>query len=104
MAEPIKMSFGMWTWVGPSKHALDVVCNLASMIEPSTCDGNVALCQTTSTTCFTMFLWSPYVIEQTIIFLPCSFFLLPSIFFLFPRLISAVGDWMSTILLHMAWP
>ena len=24
--------------------------------------------------------------------------------FLFPRLISAVGDWMSTILLHMAWP
>jgi len=29
-----------------------------------------------------------------------------SIFFLFffPRLISAVGDWMSTILLHMVWP
>ena len=50
-------------------------------------------------------LWSPYVIGQTIIFLPCSFFLLSSIFFfLFPRLISAVGDWMSTILLHMAWP
>ena len=24
--------------------------------------------------------------------------------FSFPRLISAVGDWMSTILLHMAWP
>jgi len=22
----------------------------------------------------------------------------------FPRLISAVEDWMSTILLHMAWP
>ena len=41
-----------------------------------------------------------------IIFLPCSFF--PSFFHLlssfFPRLISAVGDWMSTILLHMAWP
>ena len=44
-------------------------------------------------------LWSPYVIGQTIIFLPCSFFLLS----FFPRLISAVGDWMSTILLHMAW-
>jgi len=31
---------------------------------------------------------------------------LSSIFYLlfFPRLISAVGDWMSTILLHMAWP
>jgi len=24
--------------------------------------------------------------------------------FFFPRLISAVADWMSTILLHMAWP
>jgi len=23
---------------------------------------------------------------------------------LFPRLISAVGDWMSTILRHMVWP
>jgi len=35
-----------------------------------------------------------------IIFLPCSFYL--SIFF--PRLISAAGDWMSTILPHMVWP
>jgi len=24
--------------------------------------------------------------------------------FLFPRLISAVGHWMSTILPHMVWP
>jgi len=33
-------------------------------------------------------------------------FLLSSLFFLlfFPRLISAVADWMSTILLHMVWP
>jgi len=47
-------------------------------------------------------LWSPYVIGQTIIFLPCGFFF----FFLsfFPRLISAVGDWMSAIPPHMAWP
>ena len=44
-------------------------------------------------------LWSPYVIGQTIIFSSCSFFLL-----FFPRLISAVGDWMSTILRHMVWP
>jgi len=29
-----------------------------------------------------------------------SFFLL----FLFPRLTSAVGDWMFTILPHMVWP
>jgi len=27
-----------------------------------------------------------------------------SSFYLFPRLISAVGDWMSTILPHMVWP
>jgi len=39
-------------------------------------------------------------IGQTIIFLPCDFFL--SSFF--PRLISAVGNWMSTILPHMVWP
>jgi len=40
------------------------------------------------------------VIGQTIIFLPCGFYLLS----FFPRLISAVGDWMSTILPHMVWP
>jgi len=27
-----------------------------------------------------------------------------SSFFFFPRLISAVGDWMSAILAHMVWP
>jgi len=41
------------------------------------------------------------VIGQTIIFLPCGFYLLSSFF---PRLISAVGGWMSTILPHMVWP
>ena len=46
------------------------------------------------------FLWSPYVIEQTIIFLPCGFYL--SSFF--PRLILAVRDGLSTILPHTAWP
>jgi len=48
-------------------------------------------------------LWSPYVIGQTIIFSSCSFFLSSSIF-LFPRLISAAAHWMSTILPHMVWP
>jgi len=43
-------------------------------------------------------LWSPYVIGQTIIFSSC-FFLLS----FFPRLISAVGHWMFTILRHMVW-
>ena len=46
-------------------------------------------------------LWSPIAIGQTIIFLPCDFYLLS---FSIPRLISAAADWMSTILLHMAWP
>jgi len=43
---------------------------------------------------------------QTIIFSSCFFFLLLllSSFFFFPRLISAVGDWMFTILWHMVWP
>jgi len=31
-------------------------------------------------------------------------FLLLSIYLFFPRLISAVADWMSTILPHMVWP
>jgi len=35
-------------------------------------------------------------------FLRCDFFLSSSFFI--PRLISAAVDWMSTILLHMAWP
>jgi len=34
-----------------------------------------------------------------ILFLSSFFF-----FFFFPRLISAVGDWMFTILWHMVWP
>jgi len=50
-------------------------------------------------------LWSPYGIGQTIIFLPCGlFFYLPTFLSFFPRLISAVADWMSAILPHMVWP
>ena len=48
-------------------------------------------------------LWPPCVAGADIIFLPCGYFFLSSSFF-FPRLISAVADWMSTILLHMVWP
>jgi len=50
-----------------------------------------------------VFLWPPCVIEQAIIFFPCGFFLSFYLSF-FPRLISAATDWMSTMLLHMAWP
>jgi len=44
---------------------------------------------------------APYVTGQTIIYLPCVFFFLLLLSFFFPRLISAVADWMSTILPHM---
>jgi len=49
------------------------------------------------------YLWSPYIIGQTIIFSSCFFLLLLLLSF-FPRLISVVGDWMFTILWHMVWP
>jgi len=41
-------------------------------------------------------------IWQAIIFSSCRFYL-SSFFFFFPRLFSAVEDWMSTILPHMMW-
>jgi len=47
MAESIEMLFGMWTWVDPRKHVLDVVDELylANTIEPSVCGSNEVLCQ-----------------------------------------------------------
>jgi len=47
-------------------------------------------------------LSSPYVIGGPLYFCPVIFIFL-SFFLFFPRLISAVGDWMSTILPHMVW-
>ena len=43
-------------------------------------------------------LWPPYRIEQAIIFSSRGFFFF--LVFFIPRLISAVADWMSTILRH----
>jgi len=60
------------------------------------CDGNNW--SPSLTHCESNYLWSPYVIGQTIIFLPCYFYLLS---FFIPRLFSAAADWMSTILAHM---
>jgi len=48
------------------------------------------------------FLWPPYVIGGHYIF--ALWFLSIYLLSFFPRLISAATDWMSTILLHMAWP
>jgi len=44
-------------------------------------------------------LWPPYVADADIISLPCGFFFFFLLFF-FPRLISAVADFMSTILAY----
>jgi len=52
-----------------------------------------------------IFLWPPYLIGQAIHYIFALWFLsFCQSFYLFPRLISAATDWMSTILLHMAWP
>ena len=50
------------------------------------------------------FLWSPYVIGRPYIFSCCGLFFLLLLLLFFPRLISAAGDWMFTILWHMGWP
>jgi len=50
-------------------------------------------------------LWPPIVMGRPLYFCPvvsAIFYLLRLSFF--PRLISAVTDWMSTILLDMVWP
>jgi len=52
MAEPIEMSSGVSTRVGPSKHVLDGGAHwrhLANTIEPSTFGGDAAFCQITLT-------------------------------------------------------
>jgi len=54
MTEPIRMAFGMWTWMSPMKHVLGggaQWCHLANTIEPSVCGGDTASCQITLTTC-----------------------------------------------------
>jgi len=49
----------------------------------------------------TPLLWPPCVADADIIFLPCRLFYVLSFF---PRLISAVADWMSVILARMVLP
>jgi len=53
---------------------------------------------------FYLLLMAALCNRGAIIFLPCDFYLSSIFFLFFPRLISAAADWMSTILLHMAWP
>jgi len=54
-AEPIEMSFGIWTHVGARKHVLHGAAhwlNLANTSKLSMCGGDAALCQITLTTCY----------------------------------------------------
>jgi len=49
-------------------------------------------------------LWPLIVMGRPLYFAAVVSIFLLSSFFCFPRLISAVADWMSTILQHMMWP
>jgi len=74
------------------------------------CGSSCSLCMFSfsSVNCFTMILRVCVFFIMAALHSRCRhyifalWFLLLSI--LFPRLISAVGDWMCTILLHMVWP
>ena len=95
-----------------SVNRTDGLCVVGNWLVMQTCRSDVALFIVIDRRChyfqitfnirlIVRCLWPPYVIGADIIFLPCDFYLLLSFFFLFfPRLISAVGDWMSTILPH----
>jgi len=49
-------------------------------------------------------LWPPCAADADIIFMAALYYREAIIYLFFPRLISSVTDWMSTIFLHMAWP
>jgi len=64
MAEPIEMSFQMWTPVGPRQQVLDGCAHwryLANTTEPSMCGGDAAFCQKLSSPLvsqyYRRFLW-----------------------------------------------
>ena len=69
--------------IGPHSSLL-LICNVPVIM--------VALCNRADHYIFILFLSSSF------------FFLLLSSSSFFPRLVSAVGDWMFTILWHMVWP
>jgi len=51
-----------------------------------------------------IFLWPPCVADADIILSSCGFKFFFFVSSFLPRLITAVAEWMSTILLHMVWP
>jgi len=100
IAEPIEFPFGLWTSMGPRKYVLHASANwrcLGDTIEPSVCNSDAAAFL--SNYFNHLLLRPPCVADADIILLPCGFYLS-----FFPCLISALADWMSTILRHMMWP
>ena len=71
---------------------------LANTIEPSMCGGDGAYLLDY----FDLFMVALWNRADHYIFM--LWFVLLLLLLFFPRLISAVGDWMSTILPHMVWP
>jgi len=98
-AEPIEVPFGVLTRVthgSMCQIGVHIGSTWRIRLNRPCAAAMRPFCQITLTAC--------YVIGQTIIFLPCDLYLSIFLSFLIPRLISAVGDWMSTILPHMVWP
>jgi len=79
--------------------ALCIFCCFALIILNTSAFSNQS-CITTML--FIAALWNRAGHYIFILWFLLSFFFLS--FFFFPRLISAVADWMSTILPHMVWP
>jgi len=60
MAEPMEITFGIWTWVGPGKHILDGGAHwrhLANTIELYIYGGDCPFCQIALTTCVNVGHW-----------------------------------------------
>jgi len=76
------------------------VCNLIAFYTANAYSAERDMSATACTRSMAGSLWLPCGIGQAIIFCPVVFSFFLFSFFLFPCLISAVGDWMST----MVWP
>ena len=104
----IKMPLGTEVGLGPGHIVLDGDLALPSrkgvqqppLFGPSLRWPNGLSSQQLLSSC----LWSPYVIGRPYIFSCCGLFFFFLLLLFFPRLISAAGDWMFTILWHMVWP
>jgi len=84
---------------------MGAICSCLLLLDVTGTSGICAFSQDCSPSVFNWwgFLWPPYVIGQAV-YIFILLFVLSSFLFFFPRLISAVGDWMSAIHPHMVCP